>query len=131
MRLRVTFRVSRDRAFLGTFVARHGRLEVAHLTLWSPGWSRWPRPGIVVANIDVVIEYQRRGIATRLHEIAARCVWRAVRGPLVSDTSLTLAGAGFWEKQHRLGRAVRVFHKRNRFLVPRYVLAVPPPASLA
>lgn len=70
-------------------------------------------------------DHQRRGVATKLYEAAARGACKRFGLPLSSDVDLQTGSRGFWEKQVRKGRA------HYDADLERYVLSCPAPASLA
>lgn len=100
--------------------------------------------GPTIGYIEVDDVYQRRGLATKLYEAAAKEACRWLKSPLYSDYERSAAAQAFWEKQVRKGRATCERPWGTRAAVGpaydsiigrggcwRYKLTCPAPASLA
>lgn len=107
----------RDSPFtsLGADVVGYLRAEVA-------------RDAAQVVRIGVIPKLQRKGVATRMYELAAQTAAREFKLPLRSDVSRTEGAEFFWQKQVEKGRARPVMRDDEglRF----YELVYPPPKSL-
>jgi ribosomal protein S18 acetylase RimI-like enzyme len=79
------------------------------------------RTGLTVTFVKVKPAYQRRGIATRMYEIAGRYAC-ANKMKLASDITRSDEADAFWRKQIAKGRARRVKAKRGDSY---YVLSCP------
>jgi hypothetical protein len=72
------------------------------------------RPGWVKANRTMVdFKYRRKGLMTRLYEVAAEDACRD-GNRLVSDVNRSVFSEAFWRKQKRKGRARCVQPNRNQ-----------------
>ena len=86
----------------------------------------------VVRGVNVLEPFRRKGVATKLYEVAAQEACRR-RAPLASDERVGEMSREFWAKQMRKGRAV-VISKRGGFergeKAAVYSLTCPAPTSL-
>jgi len=88
----------------------------------------------VVDDVAVHSTATRRGVATRMYELAAQVA--AKRGVALASSTARFPGSdGFWKKQAAKGRATAVKVGKNSFNVDPekvryYVLNYPPPKSL-
>jgi GNAT superfamily N-acetyltransferase len=102
-----------------------GRIEV-HKTKVA-GKTRW-----TVTEVRVRKQYRRRGIGTKLYEVAAAEACRR-RAPLASTDRVGDVSRHFWAKQIAKGRANILSSRGGREAgeaAPVYQLTCPPPASL-
>lgn len=80
------------------------------------------RDAVQIDRIGVDPANLRRGIATRMYELAAEIAQREFGLPLRSDEVRSAPAEAFWQKQQAKGRA--------RFASTHYELAYPPPKTL-
>lgn len=86
------------------------------------------RDAAQVVSIGVDPKLQRKGVATRMYELASQRAAEEFGLPLRSDIARTQGPEFFWQKQVAKGRA-RPVHDESGFL-RFYELAYPPPPSL-
>lgn len=111
---------------------RAGSHEVGRLDLVD-GRTRDEGPFMRVKFVQTRGTFQRRKVATRLYEAAAKLACERYGLPLASDVTRYAGSEGFWSKQRRLGRAS--CYKPNALRETedwcmRYILPCPPPKSL-